>query len=173
MTKMVHRRVGKSARFAKKRKLKISDRLLSSADVEDRTNGGSKGTGNKPNRKGKSSKKAPTRNKKDSALSAVRRRSLMLKRHAAERMALKEHLTALEEKRRHIRKGEDAKLQRRELGKYIRKLMEEQAKKHETELVAVQGELRDAHKRVALETNTSVEAISEIELKNMFAHLLQ
>jgi hypothetical protein len=172
---MVHRRVGKSARFAKKKKLKFSDRLLNPSlasaiekmDIQpqdQRTNA-------KSRRKNKDAKKAAPKTKKGALLSAAKQRSILLRRQAAERMALKEHVAQLEERRRHIRKGEDAKLQRRELGKYIRQLMQEQEAKHQAELQAVEVQRSAADKSAALDS-TVPEALSEADLKSMFAHLL-
>ncbi|CCW61267.1 unnamed protein product [Phytomonas sp. EM1] len=70
-----------------------------------------------------------------------RKRSLVLKRQAAERMVLKEHLRELEARRAAIRRGENAKTERRELGKYVRELKGEMRLKHTSELQNVEAEL--------------------------------
>ena len=171
---MVNRRVGKSARFAKKKKLKISDNLRSPSAHYDQ-NGLDMNTNlRKPSAamKKKLAKKASSR--RPVAMSAARRRSQILKAQAVERMALKEHIVSLRDRRARIRKGEDAKVQRRELGKFIKQLIAEQDKKHKEELGSVNGELQSHLKREVLRDVATVsDAIPEGELRNMFAHLLQ
>lgn len=56
-------------------------------------------------------------------IDAIRKeRSVMLKKHAKERVALRDHIRELAERRNRIKKGVNAKAERRELGKYIRQL---------------------------------------------------
>lgn len=68
-------------------------------------------------------------------------RTALRKQQQVERMTLKQHTAELERRRVSIRKGDSAKQERRELGKYIRQLKEEQLTKHKTDLASVQAEL--------------------------------
>lgn len=116
----------------------------------------------------------------------MKQRSATRKQHAAERMVLKEHLRDLENRRARIRKGENAKSERRELGKYIRQLKEEQRVKHLSELTNLQTELQRLLDAAAQRKATGIsenddwedvadeelESVGEDELQDMFAHLI-
>ncbi|EAN78687.1 uncharacterized protein TEOVI_000424700 [Trypanosoma equiperdum] len=109
-------------------------------------------------------------------------RSKLLKRQAAERMVLKEHTRELEARRQRIRKGEDAKMERRELGKYIRQLQKEQEEKHRKELGAIEEAILLRTGKKAINKicqheewedidDDDEEGVGEHELHEMFAHL--
>nr|CCC94343.1 conserved hypothetical protein [Trypanosoma congolense IL3000] len=115
------------------------------------------------------------------ALDTLRKqRSKLLKRQAAERMVLKEHTRELEARRHRIKRGENAKMERRELGKYIRQLQEEHKKKHQQELAAIEEAIlmqkggvnsNASHHSDEWEDVDSEEDFGEDELHEMFAHL--
>ena len=177
---MVNRRIGKT-RFAKKKKLRISEKLRNGAasyatdDAEDELRPVAA-----PMLK-KSSKKSASTTLKQSkqtvvANSLAKQKSAVLKRQAVERMVLKEHLNELKRKRAHTRKGEDAKLERREMGKYIRQLEKEQKSKHGEEMKSINDQEKQGKKKKALRgaehlAEDADNALSASELKDMFAHL--
>lgn len=119
----------------------------------------------------------------------IAERSSLYKKQAKERSVLKRHLVDLKERRERIRKGDTAKMDRRELGKYIRQLRKEQTEKHEDELRSVEETLhrlrarRQAkHEREANDEWTDVESdVDEMpegtettdpeQLRAMFANL--
>ncbi|ORC92692.1 uncharacterized protein TM35_000034450 [Trypanosoma theileri] len=189
---MGNRRIGGNSRVLRKKKLKVSKRstTLGGASTASRvatastavTAGGFtvKKTGL---RLKKSGSRAAAEKKRLAALRALQKeRSQLLKRQAAERMVLKEHTRDLEARRQRIRKGENAKTERRELGKYIRQLREEQTSKHESELRAIEEaiKIQDSTKRCNTKRveedwedieDDDVDEIDENELQDMFAHL--
>lgn len=177
---MVNRRVGKSSRFAHKKKMKFSNRLLKCGDANASTladEGPAAPAAKLTSRgaAGKASKKAlSTSTKVKKNLSLEKQRSQLLKQQAAERMVLKHHVRELKQRRANIRKGEDAKTERRELGKYIRQLEGEQKKKHEVELQRVVADLKKGAKKAAMAGSEGIagrEEVSETDLRDMFAHL--
>ncbi len=68
---------------------------------------------------------------------AVRQASALRKKHAQERMVLKEHMAELKRKRRVRSRGDDAATERRQMGKYMRQLRGQQIAKHASELQGV------------------------------------
>ena len=106
------RSTGKRTRLVKKRKVKLAKgNATASAQAGKNRAGG-----------------------KTSLKDAEKQRSALLKRHAKEKVVLKHHLRELEDRRAKIVRGQNARMERRELGKYIRQLRQEQLTKHEREL---------------------------------------
>lgn len=172
---MVNRRVGKRPRFNQKKKLKISSRLLAGANRPAETNENEEAPASPPTRVNKKSSKKSSANsvKENKTLSLPKRKSQTLKRQAAERMVLKEHIRELKARRLRTRKGDDAKTERREIGKFIRQLEAEQKKKHEAELKTLDFEIKNGRKAAALAgLEVKKEEVSEEQLKEMFAHFM-
>ncbi|KAG8344590.1 hypothetical protein ERJ75_000936100 [Trypanosoma vivax] len=175
---MGRRRVGGNSRVLRKKRLKTSKKI-SHSDVVAGVNGIKKTV------KLRLSKKAvhkETGTHQRATLAALKKeRSQLLKRQAAERMVLKEHIHELEMRRQRIRKGEHAKMERREIGKYIRQLQEEHKKKHELELLAIEEAIKAARGSFARreadkndeweDIGDEEEEFGEQELQEMFAHL--
>ncbi|KAF8282177.1 hypothetical protein TcBrA4_0083870 [Trypanosoma cruzi] len=179
---MGKRRIGGNSRVLRKKKLKISKRVLTSQNgsASAATTGIVKR--NTKLRLKKSCSRLSSEKKRLLALDALRKeRSQLLKQQAAERMVLKEHTRELEARRLRIRKGENAKMERRELGKYIRQLKEEQKAKHQSELLSIEEAVKknggkkeydmkyDADEWEDVEGD--VDEFDEDELQSMFAHL--
>ncbi|KAG5481066.1 hypothetical protein LSCM1_06744 [Leishmania martiniquensis] len=189
---MANRRLAKSHRMARKKKRKTAKR--SSADGSTARAGAGKAT-----RKQKMAEArvrvvdgVATKQKSwfEDIESLKRQKSKLLKQQAAERMVLKEHMRDLEARKDRIRRGETARMERRELAKYMRQLKQEQQVKHASELSNVEAELkrlmdeRDKVRaaRVAAGMNeedadwedvgdADDEDVDEDELQRMFAHL--
>lgn len=70
--------------------------------------------------------------------------SVLLKKQAQERMVLKEHLADLRRKRVGRVRGDDAKQERRQMGKYMKQLRAQQISKHATEIGDVEAAQRAA-----------------------------
>ncbi|KAH9589190.1 hypothetical protein LSM04_003744 [Trypanosoma melophagium] len=189
---MGSRRIGGNSRVLRKKKLKVSKRSstqngVSSSSSTRTTTAGIIGefTVKKKTvlRLKKSGTRASAEKQRLAALRSLRKeRSQLLKRQAAERMVLKEHTRDLEARRQRIRKGENAKMERRELGKYIRQLQAEQTTKHQSELRAIEEAIRiqDSTKRSDTKQveedwedieDDDVDEMDENELQEMFAHL--
>jgi hypothetical protein len=83
------------------------------------------------------------------------------KRHVQERSVLKQHLQELKQRRANLRRGADAKNERREMGKYMRTLKAQQEEKHAKELAELQQRV-DAEKAKGLP-----ERFRKRTLKNM------
>lgn len=179
---MVNRRVGRCGRFAQKKKLKISKRLLDGSGTvathDNEEYAASTDRQRQRNLQKKSSKKALQNSGKKTqhVQSLAKQRSAALKRQAAERMVLKEHVRELKIRRANIRKGDDAKSERRELGKYIRQIEADLKKKHDTELAQFSQQLSKGKKKAAMAGLDGVagrsEEVSESQLMDMFAHLV-
>jgi hypothetical protein len=138
------RGTGKNARVAKKKRVKVTKAYQSRLGLAGESGSGKKaasakstaarvGAGTKA-----SSAKGAKKGKRGGAgkvneASAVKQRSLMLKRHAKEQMVLKHHLRELADRKAKIVRGQNARMERRELGKYMRQLKEEQLAKHAAE----------------------------------------
>lgn len=75
---------------------------------------------------------------------ASKLKSQLLKRQAKEKVVLKHHIRELEDRRKKIVRGQNARMERRELAKYIRQLGDEQAQKHERELAEAETVLARA-----------------------------
>ncbi|KAG5508057.1 hypothetical protein GH5_07114 [Leishmania sp. Ghana 2012 LV757] len=189
---MANRRIAKSHRMARKKKLKTAKR--SSADESAARVGA-----------GKIARKLKTaaarvrvvdgvtkkqRHRFEEIESLKKRKSRLLKQQAAERMVLKEHMRDLEARKDRIRRGETAKTERRELAKYIRQLKQEQQVKHASDLSSVEAELkrlinqRDEVRAARAAAGMNEEDadwedvgdaddndVDEDELQRMFAHL--
>jgi hypothetical protein len=177
---MANRRLGNNGRSAQKKKLKISKRLLASGGRPEREhndneeNSGARGRDTAVTKQ-RNSKKAPASNTKaQKNLSLNKQRSQTLKRQAAERMVLKEHLRELKERRLRTRKGPDAKMERRELGKYIKQLEVEQKKNHAGQLEPIEQQIKHGKKKAALAgfDGAGRDEVSEQELRDMFTHLV-
>ncbi|ESL08946.1 hypothetical protein TRSC58_03341 [Trypanosoma rangeli SC58] len=179
---MVRRRVGGNARVLRKKKLKLSKRTTTSGDISAVVAAAVGVKKTTQLRLKKSGGRAASGKQRVAALEALRKqRSQLLKQQAAERMVLKEHTRGLETRRQRIRKGENAKLERRELGKYIRQLKEEQKAKHQSELAAIEEAVKKNGGRKGYDMKRDVdewedveddaEDFDEDELQNMFAHL--
>lgn len=157
---MANKRIGKAARTVKKKKARLSERLKSKIGAT---------TG----------KKSIVRKALPARLPLAKERSQLLKQQAKERMVLKQHLKELQTRRVRTVKGADAKQTRREMGKYMRDLAEEQIKKHKKELEELQQrvaaspglprKLRKESTPAASGPNSG--AMSEMELRSMFANL--
>lgn len=143
---MVNRRLAKSARSKQKKREKKSKKE-SLHNIKDENNdaaGQSRQSGGRRFRDMDSKHRAVQASKKG-ALGALRKKkSELLKRQAAERMVLKERLRELTEKKNRIKKGENAKVERRELNKYIRQLREQIVKKHSQGLKEVEQSIEKA-----------------------------
>ncbi|KEG13301.1 hypothetical protein DQ04_01091080 [Trypanosoma grayi] len=178
---MGSRRLGGNSRTLRKKKLKMSKRssVLGSAVA---TSGGGITVAKGARLCLKKARGRSSARKLLTTIDSLRKqRSQLLKRQAAERMVLKEHTRDLEARRQRIRKGENAKTERRELGKYIRQLQEEQKTKHQSDLHAVEEALKihrttrghevshDAEDWEDVEDD--VDEIDKDELQDMFAHL--
>lgn len=72
-------------------------------------------------------------------LTARKERNLLRKQHVAERIALKKHVKELQERRVSRTKGPDSKNDRRDMGRYIRGLQQEQETKHAREMAEVEA----------------------------------
>ncbi|KAG5481388.1 hypothetical protein LSCM4_07100 [Leishmania orientalis] len=189
---MANRRIAKSHRMARKKKLKTAKR---SSAAESAARAGA----------GKIARKRKTaaarvrvvdgitkkqRRRFEEIESLKKQKSRLLKQQAAERMVLKEHMRDLEARKDRIRRGETAKTERRELAKYIRQLKQEQQVKHASDLSNVEAELKrliDQRDEVRAaraaagmnEEDTDWEDVGdaddsdvdEDELQRMFAHL--
>ncbi|KAG5481707.1 hypothetical protein CUR178_07060 [Leishmania enriettii] len=189
---MANRRIAKSHRMARKKKLKTAKR--SSADESTARAGA-----------GKIARKLKTtaarvrvvdgvakkqRHRFEEIESLKKQKSRLLKQQAAERMVLKEHMRDLEARKDRIRRGETAKTERRELAKYIRQLKQEQQVKHASDLSNVEAELkrlieqRDEVRAARAAAGMNEEDadwedvgdaddndVDEDELQRMFAHL--
>lgn len=163
---MANRRIARSSRLKQKKREKKSKKE-SLADIrDDRGNeeqmdvmhgskGRSSGIKKKPNqiqfRTGERKQKAGVSSRSSAAGPGVlrllkKKKSALLKRHAAERMVLKERLRELTEKKNRLRRGENVKVERRELSKYIRQLREQLVKKHEDDLSSVEKDIQAAQK---------------------------
>lgn len=138
---------------------------------------------------GTARKKKSVRVRVDPVEQIRRERSLLLKRHMRERVALRDHTRELEQRRASMRRGADAKTERRELGKYIRELKNEQRTKHAAERSQIEaqmakvvgaasaeeangcaaGEWEDVN---SSEDDQDDEVVGESELHDMFAHLM-
>ncbi len=117
------KKTGRNARVAKKKKVK-----LARASTNRSPSGG--------NAAGKKLLQNKTTKRRDGDLTqegAAKQRSALLKRQARERMVLKHHLRELEDRKSKIVRGQNARLERRELAKYMRQLQEEQVSKHTKE----------------------------------------
>lgn len=79
-------------------------------------------------------------------LTARKERNLLRKQHVAEKIALKKHIKELQERRVSRTKGPDSKNDRRDMGRYIRGLQQEQEAKHAEEMAQV--EVRVQHEEV-------------------------
>jgi hypothetical protein len=79
-------------------------------------------------------------------LTARKERNLLRKQHVAEKIALKKHIKELQERRVSRTKGPDSKNDRRDMGRYIRGLQQEQEAKHAQEMAQV--EERVQHEQV-------------------------
>ncbi|KAL7701070.1 hypothetical protein NQL31_005333 [Lotmaria passim] len=187
---MANRRVAKSHRLARKKKMKTAKKssLLESVAA----------TGKLTTKK----RLAPARVRVVNGVAKKQRRtfseietlrktkSQLMKRQAAERMVLKEHLRDLEARKDRLRRGDSAKTERRELAKYIRQLKQEQQVKHASELQNVEAELkrliderdnvRAARAAAGMKEEDADwedvedevdEDVDEDELQRMFAHL--
>lgn len=188
---MANRRIAKGSRTVKKKKLKLSrkeslatpvaaakaKRKASAAGSTRALSGGGKRV------EGQREKRA---NPARVITSLEKQRSSLIKKHAAERMVLKEHMRDLEARKDRIKRGEHAKTERRELAKYIRQLKQEQQVKHASELANVEEELKRliAERTAGHASKTSggneedddwedVDDgdMDEAELLQMFAHL--
>lgn len=108
------------------------------------------------------------RKKRGNSLLAVRKRkSELLKKQAVERMVLKERLRELSEKKKRLRRGENVKAERRELGKYIRQLREQCAKKHALELQEVEEEAEACKNRHSKSSHALVGPLNQSPYKHM------
>ncbi|CCW69142.1 unnamed protein product [Phytomonas sp. Hart1] len=208
---MVNRRIARGSRNKQKKKIKSSKKAHISENPsqhgerpkgldrvahlgDDRSTGRVHliASGRRPLRLKKSRSAASS-----GALSKLKgKKSLVLKKQAAERMVLKEHLRELEARRAATRRGENAKIERRELGKYIRALKTEQRVKHISELQNVEAELmrfiesRKQKQKDCLEEEdnngnpshsqdwedlddgeASIDSMGEKELQELFSHL--
>ena len=115
-----------------------------------------------------------TKKKKSTVVkkTATKQRSVLLKKHAQERMVLKQHMRQLKQRRAKTVRGADAKNERREMGKYMRKLALEQAAKHKAELAAAEKAVRAEAGRVD-EDVAPTEPTTEADLRGLFANLLR
>ncbi|RNF25956.1 uncharacterized protein Tco025E_01802 [Trypanosoma conorhini] len=179
---MGRRRVGGNSRVLRKKKLKLSKRTSTVDDISAVVAAAAGVKKTTHLRLKRSGSRVSSGKQRAAALEALQKqRSQLLKQQAAERMVLKEHTRELEARRQRIRKGENAKMERRELGKYIRQLREEQKAKHHSELAAVEEAVkkhggkkasdmkRDADEWEDVEDDS--EEFDEDELQGMFAHL--
>lgn len=169
---MANRRIAKSSRLKQKKREKKSKK--ESVVKDDRA---------------PKSLRQPTRG----TLNCLRKeRSTLLRRQAAERMVLKERLRDLMDRKSRLRRGDTAKVERRELSKYIRQLKEELRRKHRTALEEVDGsmELIKREQRASQgtrrkrlsggekgeddwedEDSNEEKQLNEEEIVQMFAHL--
>ena len=118
---------------------------------------------------------------KSTAETATKRRSVLLKKQAQERMVLKAHMCQLKQRRAKTVRGKEAKQERREMGKYIRQLAKEQGTKHKSERLAAEKDVAEEDGYAAPDEDAAVgasagageSALSEAELRTMFSNLLQ
>lgn len=112
---------------------------------------------------------------------AVKQHSLLLKKQQKEKMALKHHVRDLVDRKAKIVRGQNARLERRELAKYIRQLQLEQQEKHASEKLALQAEpvtSKPRKQKVRLdEANSAVdpsndEIATTAEMHKLFQNLL-
>jgi hypothetical protein len=113
------RNTGKNARVAKKKKVKVTKAYQERLG----TSGAAKKT--LVARRGRGEAADPAAAAKD--------RSQLLKRHAKDEIVLKKHLRDLADRKAKIIRGQNARMERRELGKYMRQLKAEQEAKHAKE----------------------------------------
>lgn len=141
---MANRRLARQNRSKQKKKGKlakkssISETENKSAPLSVRSAGGKKkvlAVGKKKHTIGS------RRGEKSSLVQLKKKKSEILKRQAVEKMVFKERLQELLEKKNRMRKGENVKVERRELGKYIRQLQSQLAEKHKNELTGILEDL--------------------------------
>ena len=100
----------------------------------------SKADGNSEKNSATAKKRFATKKKSSTTNSAVRhaplqqKMTVLRKKQAQERMVLKEHLKDLQRKKLSRTRGEDAKNERRQMGKYIKQLKKQQVNKHADEI---------------------------------------
>ncbi|KPA78585.1 hypothetical protein ABB37_06185 [Leptomonas pyrrhocoris] len=194
---MANRRVAKSHRTGRKKKMKMAKKSSPLASAAAAVSGLRTGAGKHTTK----TRLAPTRvrvvngvaKRQQKSFSEVeslqKTKSRLMKQQVVERMVLKEHLRDLEARKDRIRRGDSAKTERRELAKYIRQLKQEQQVKQASELQNVEVELkrlideRDNVRAVRTaagvneedadweDVEDEVEDVDEDALQRMFAHL--
>lgn len=149
---MVNRRIGRPNRLKQKKKEKRAKKECISHTKNDEGSSFSPATLTVKKKVSKNGKLKVKKTSAQVALGSVvyklkKKKAELLKQQAAERMVLKERLRELTDKKNRMRKGENVKAERRELGKYIRDLREQLLKKHADDLAAIQKELEAATAR--------------------------